>query len=96
MEALLARGPGGGDDETNHQLQRIKFAFQTETNVYLREKVRDACEFLGILLSPQKWQRWGEDPKIFQHLVRNDVYKVRGAIDTAFREPTGGPHGQTR
>jgi hypothetical protein len=90
MEALFAQGPGGIDDEARHQLQRIRFACHPapDGHGYLREKILEACGSLDTWLSPEKWKRWGENPKVFQHLVRNDLYKVRMAIDTAFREPT--------
>jgi hypothetical protein len=99
LEALLGRVPGGMDDQARRQLSQIRFAFQTTVpalDAYLREKVNEACGSLDTWLSPRKWQRWGEDPKVFQRIVYGDVYKVRRAIDTAFREQAGGPHGPTQ
>jgi len=95
MEVLLARGPGGIDDGARHQLQRIRFACHPapDGHAYLREKLVDACESLDTWLSPRKWQRWGEDPKVFRRILDADVYKVRRAIDTAFRDPAGGRDG---
>ena len=93
LETLRARGPGGIDEDVRHQLQRIEFALggAPETDSYLREKVGQACNYLGIWLSPRKWQQWDRDPKIFQGIVSNAVYSVRRAIDATFPEPPRDP-----
>lgn len=86
LEELLARGPGGIDEATRHQLQRIEFAFRSGVEPYLRIKVGEACGYLRIWLSPREWQQWGQDPKYFQAIVSNAVAKVRLAIGPIFPE----------
>ena len=87
LEELLARGPGGIDEATRHQLQRIEFAVRSGVEPYFRIKVGEACSYLRIWLSPGEWQQWGQDPKNFQAIVSNAVAKVRGSIGTTWPEP---------
>jgi hypothetical protein len=98
MEVLLARGPGGIDDEARHQLQRIRFACHPapDGHGYLREKAIGACAFLEIWLNPQKGTRWGQGPTHLRHIVFTTIHEFGSAIDRAFREPTGGTHGPTQ
>lgn len=80
LEDLIGDGPGeyhGCQD----RIKKIQFKFNSHSNGFVREKAGEACKYLSIWRSPQKWQKWGDDPTQIKSIVRNAIVGLRLAIN---------------
>lgn len=76
-------GDGPGDiPGSRERIAVIAALFSSHPNGYVREKARDATEFLDMWRSPRKWQQWGQGPTHLCAMVRNSVGSLRMAIQS--------------
>ena len=86
LEEFKGLAPGGGSNYTRSWLKQIEseFAWELETDEHLSRKVREACHYLEIWLSPRRWQR--HDLEVLKGAIANDVRMVRRLIDRKYPE----------
>ena len=82
LEGMVGDGPGeiyGCLD----RIKKIEFAFRSHEHPYVREKARDAAEFLSIWRSANKWRQWGDNPSGLESTVRNCIAVLRMSINAS-------------